>query len=75
MVHDEAAKQFLNYIKICQERNDEWLTMDNIYQMLHIFEDNDKGARLFITLTNVSVAGNEELLCMWVQDALRQHDV
>ncbi|KAH9968600.1 hypothetical protein BC827DRAFT_266553 [Russula dissimulans] len=62
-----AAGQFLDHIRASKERRDEWLSDDQIIQMLSIFSAVEGTGELYM---QIAEHGNETLLRGWVRQEL-----
>ena len=67
----EATKRFLDYTRKSKGRNDEWLSVDDMAEMLFMFQNDEDAAELFVIIADGS-NGNEGFIRLWVQGELER---
>jgi hypothetical protein len=62
-----AAMRFLGYIKECKERDDQWLSSDEVICVLRHLRKEEESSRFY---NIVADQGDESMMRAWVKDLL-----
>jgi len=65
----EATDRFLGYVVKSKERNDDWLSVGDIFKMFFIFEKVEKAAKSYLIIADGS-NDDEARIRLWVQREL-----
>jgi hypothetical protein len=67
--HMEAVGLFLKSVQHSEEHGDEWLSVDEVVNVLDVFQDDEMAAESYITVAGMS---DESLTRGWVRGQLAQ---
>jgi hypothetical protein len=65
----KAVGRFLDHIKRCKENNDEWLSGDQVIQVLNIFRGDEKISEHYLQVLEFAEEG---VMRLWVLNELKQ---